>query len=753
MFSRAELVGGLPARRASTITFAIEAQVARLRAASRIDRATYVGERTAAQRESEFLGALASGRELPRPPGIRDIERFAPGWVTLVPASPDERAVVARMLAAKHRFRKVDVPGLRAALGLDDPSVAVAYERLHGEPLERIYAPRLAAPERLRWRLAGAAARFDALPPFWIAFFLALTETLGEGIMSVPLALAGLGPLPGVVLLVVLGLINLVTMGALTEAVTRNGSMRYGTAYFGRLVTELLGYRPALSLSIALLLFNAVTLLVYLLGFASVLTGATGIPEWIWVALLFLANLWFLRHESLDDTIASAVVIGVVNLALVVGIVALALGAVQPANLAYMDVPFADGRPVDPAIVGLVFGVLLVAFLGHTSAANASKLLLTLEPSGRALLFGNLAALGTIIALYCVATVAILGAVGPEPLLTTRGTSITPLAEAVGPAVNVLGSLYVVLAIGLGSLYVTLGLYNQVIELLPRPTGPSASGGRLARLLRTRRGRLTVGMAPAAGVFVLLELLVLAEQDWFAGPIAIVGVLAVPLITGVFPMLLVRAARDKGEYVPGRVIRLIGHPVTVVALVVFFVAAVALHGLVIWDGPVERVAAVTIAIATVVIVLATWRGGAFRRRAVVELRADRKQRRSTLSVVAHGESLAAESAVEDGAPVRAALPAGVAAELRVWVHEVTPDGWSINLPAAVDVEQGGRVVAHRTSDSGAGPIIIGLEPRQATVTINPGGSTLGSRTTGPPGPESQAAGRAGEPTSSHGDAG
>jgi amino acid permease len=717
MFSRAELVGGLPARRASTITFAIEAQVARLRAASRIDRATYVGERTAAQRESEFLGALASGRDLPRAPGIRDLERFSAGWASLVPASPDERAAVARMLAAKHRFRKVDVPRLRAALGLDDGPVAATFERLFGEPLDSIYVPRLGPLERLRWRLGQSAARFDTLPPFWIAFFLALTETLGEGIMSVPLALAGLGPLPGVVLLVVLGLINLVTMGALTEAVTRNGSMRYGTAYFGRLVTELLGYRPALSLSIALLLFNAVTLLVYLLGFASVLTGATGIPEWIWVALLFLANLWFLRHETLDDTIASAVVIGVVNLALVVGIVALALGAVQPANLAYMDVPFTDGRPVDPAIVGLVFGVLLVAFFGHTSAANASKLVLTLEPSGRALLFGNLAALGTIIVLYCVATVAILGAVGPEPLLATRGTSITPLAEAVGPAVNVLGSIYVVLAIGLGSLYVTLGLYNQVIELLPRPAGPSTGNSRLARVLRTRRGRLAVGMAPAAGVFVLLELLVLAEQDWFAGPIAIVGVLAVPLITGIFPMLLVRAARNKGEYVPGRVIRLVGHPVTVAALVVFFVAAVALHGLVIWDGALERAAAIAVAIATVVIVLATWRGGAFRRRAVVELRADRKPRRSTLSVTAHGQTLVAASPVEAGTPVRATVPPGAAEELRIWVHEVTEDGWSIALPATVVVQQGDRVSTLRIEDADAEPIPLDSGP--TTITITP----------------------------------
>ena len=45
MFSRDELLGGMPARRASTILFAIEAHTARLIAGSRVQRAAYVGRR------------------------------------------------------------------------------------------------------------------------------------------------------------------------------------------------------------------------------------------------------------------------------------------------------------------------------------------------------------------------------------------------------------------------------------------------------------------------------------------------------------------------------------------------------------------------------------------------------------------------------------------------------------------------------------------------------------------------------------
>jgi hypothetical protein len=700
MFSRDEVLGGLPARRASTLLAAIEGTTARLAKASRINRASYIGERTAAEREHEFFAALASGAAQAKPRTITELERFAPQWADQVPDDPGVRAAVARLLAAKHRFRPADVPGLRAALGLDDSTVSEAYQRLHGAPISAIYAAGLPIQHRLRWPLSRLVARFDRLSPFWIAYFLAITETLGEGIMSIPLALAGLGPLPGVLLLLVLGAVNLITMGAMTEAIVRNGSMRYGAAYFGRFVNELLGRLPSSTLTVALALFNVLTFYVYFLGFGSVLTGATGIPLGVWILVLFAINVVVLRKETLDDTIASAVVIGLVNLGLVAAITLIALVNVEPANLGYVDVPFlsSGAGAADLTIVGLVFGVLLVAFFGHTSAANASKLVLTLEPSGRSLLWGNIAALATIIALYCLATIAILGVLGPEPLVGTRGTAITPLADALGPVMSVVGSTYVILAIGIGSLYVTLGLYNQVIELLPRPTG--SSPGWLARLSQTRRGRLAAGFAPAAALVVALEVIVLAGADNFIAPIAIGGALAVPLITGLFPMLLVYAARRKAEYVPGRVIAILGHPVVVVALLALFIVALLAHGLVIWQGPLERAAAVGVSALSAGIIAWVWRSGAFRRRAVVELRRDRRLRLTTVSVTAGGATLTAEQPVDlsDGS-ISTSVPKGAWRELRVWPHEVSDDGWSTGLPADVELHENGEMERFRLAAS------------------------------------------------------
>ena len=717
MFSRDALLGGMPARRASTVLFAIESRTAALVRSNRVNRAAFVGEHTAAEREQEFLSALAGGRE-GLDVRIQDVEAHAPRWAELVPEGADVRAVIARLLGAKYRFTPDLVPRLRAALGLDEPAVADAYARLHGSPLSSIYAERLTPSERQRWFRARIARRFEELPPFWIAYFLALTETIGEGILIVPVAVAGIGPIPAVVLLAALGIANLITLGALAESVTRNGSMRYGTAYFGRLVGELLGPVASSAQSIALGIFNVVVLFAYLLGFASVFAGATGIPEGVWVLVLFAINVYYLRKESLDDTIASAIVIGVINLGLVGLITLVAATRIDPANLAYTDIPLLNGRPPDAATVGLVFGVVLVAFFGHTSVANASKLILTRDPTGRSLLWGNVAALATVIVLYCLAVIAIAGALGPEPLVATRGTAITPLASAVGPLVNVLGSIYVVLAIGIGSIYVTLGIYNQMIEVIRSPRVASTTA--LGRIGADRRSRLIVGLAPVFLVVVVLEVLLALDADWFAGPIGYVGVLAVPLVAGVFPMLLVMAARRKGEYVPGVVLSLIGRTGTVVIVSAIFLAGVFLHGLVIWQDPVARIAALVVGAFAVALVAVLVRRGGFRPRSVIEVRLE-EGGRGSLNVTTAGrqvqpEQPLGESTARGHTPelVRVAMEPGPSRELRVWSHHVSADGWSSTVPSTTTFTSGspGPVESSATD-----PVLLPLDGNPVLVTI------------------------------------
>ena len=717
MFSRDELLGGLPARRASTLLFAIEGETARLVAASRITRSGFASERTSAEREREFLRAISSGGTLPRPPSIAEIERFAAGWTSMVPANDDVRAAIARLMGSKYRFRLSDVPRLRAALGLDTAAVAASYQRLHAAPLTTIYATDLPLRDRFRWWRARQAARIDGMPPIWIAFFLALTEALGIGLLSLPLALAGLGPLPGVLLLLVLGLVNCITVGAMAEAVVRNGSMRYGLAYVSRLVTELIGRAPASVLSIVFAIDAFLAFWFYFLGFGSVLTGATGIPIGVWMAILFAFNILLLRHETLDETVASVVGVGTLTLVLAIVITVVSVANIDTANLAAAD--GAAGGGVEPAALGVVFGVVLMAFFGHTSSSNSAKLLLGIEPSGRALIVGNVAAMAVVVVLYCVSTFAIIGVLGRTELLETSGTALTPLAARLGPAMGVIAVVYTVLAMGVGSLYITLGAYNQVIERLPEPredAGPVHS--RLSRVVATRRGRLLVGFTPALVVLLLLEGVALVGHGDFVDSVAFAGTVTVPFITGVFPLLLVSAARRRGDYVPGRVVAAFGHPIVVVALLALFVTVVAAHALV-WDDAIQRVSALVSAGGALALIAWVVRSGHLRPRAVVEVRVDERHRRTTVTAVADGRLVVPEMHVEPAHAATVAaveLPGGPWSELRVWPHRVTSDGLSMALAAEADIAEPGRlerVPVPSTHEI----VIVPVDGSPATVTV------------------------------------
>ncbi len=720
LFSRDELAGGLSARRSTTLLYAIENRAADLAARRRQALAGYRSERTAEERQQEFLAALAAGRARRPSPTVRDLERHAPIWASLLPPDAEGRAALLHLLAGKHSLPRAEIPRIRTAIGLDDPAVSAAYLRRFGQPIETALAADEPMAERVRWAAARAADRMERLPPFWMAYVLALTETIGEGILAVPIALAGVGPLPGVVLLLVLGTINLVTIGGLVEAITRDGPMRYGTAYFGRLVRDLMGGVGQLTMHLGLAAANALILLAYLLGFASVLTGATGVPEAVWVTLLFLVNLAYLRREDLDLTVATAIVIGAANLALIVAMLAVSVGHVTLANLSYVNLPLVDGRPFDPALWALVLGVVLVAYDGSNAPANASKVVLAADPGGRALLLGTLAAMVTVMVMYCASVLVIGGVVGPTALATTDGTALTPLAAVVGPSIDILGSIYVVLAIGLGSIYCSLGLYNQIAELLPRHASPETTASRGAWIRSGRTLRFLVGSSPVLGIYLLLIAMLVTDTASFAGSLAIVGVLVVPLLSGVYPVLLVSAARRKGAYVPSVVIRALGHPVVVAAVGAFFIGCLLLYGLVIWSGPVERILAIGTAILSIAIVARTFLAGAFRTRTVLEVRLVDDPRGGRPAVVvgltAGGRALDRDEVEVAGEPpvVRVPVPAGIARDLEVWVHRVDGDGDSQGQPAAVTLDDGAgiRVV---TLDRDGRTVVGSMEPAVTVV--------------------------------------
>jgi amino acid permease len=726
LLTREEVLGGLPAGRASTLLFAIESKTAHAKAHARQAMDVELTEEGERRRDAAFLEAFALSREPPLRVRIQDLERFVPLWAHLVPESLAVRAATAHALGAKYRLRSRSTPQIRSALGLDTEAVRSAYQSLYGEPLARIYAPRDTLAEQLRWSASGLANRLESLPPFWTAFSLTLTETVGAGILALPIALAGVGPLAGLVFLVVLGLVNVLTVGAIAESVTRTGSVRYGNAFLGRVVGEYLGGLGSLVATLANITLNAAMLLAFFIGFARVMGDVIHLPLALWASVLFVICLYFLTRGSLSSTITSALVVGGVNIALVLALSFLALARLQPQNLLSATNTFSSGqplnpgRPFDPQVLALIFGVVMGAYFGHNSVGNCGRIVLRRDPGGRSLLWGTVAAQLVAIALYSLWVVAVLGAVGPDQLVSYQGTSLEPLAAVAGPAVHGLGTVFAILAIGMVAVHSSLALFNSVRERLPE--AGQASRAALGSLFG--RGHFLWCLLPVLLIFGAAEWLLLSHNESFTVVVDFAGVVGASIFGGIFPVLLLAATRRKGDMLPEVVYRWAGHPLLLGAVYLLFLASILLHGLVIWQNPLQRLAAVFCGLLVLFMTVLTAKRGAFRRRLVAQFRQNEGDERATFALVAAGEVAEADVVAtnvggEDSVYAALSLVPNASAlrrltfqitgtpvqEVKGWAHQVAREGNSVPLPvhltlSAVD----GKM--HVPQHLGTGPVVV-----------------------------------------------
>jgi amino acid permease len=448
-----------------------------------------------------------------------------------------------------------------------------------------------------RWTGATLDCWLESLPPFWTAFSLTLTETVGAGILALPIALAGVGPLPGVVILVVLGVVNVLTIAAMAESVAGSDAVRQGNVNISQVVTSYLGRFGSLVFSIALIVECALTLWPYYIGLSTTLADSTRMPAPVWVVVIFLVGLFYLRRKTLSATIASALVSGAINIGLILILSLLALTQLQPANLHYMNVPFLGGCPFDPSILQLIFGIVLLAYFGHLSVCNCAKVVLQRDPSARSLIRGAVAAQVVVTALYCLWTLAVNGAIAPQMLVGQSGTVLAPLAAEIGPIVHVLGSVFAILGMGMGTIHSSIPLFNLVREQLPTKSYlVDILPRRWGRLLLDNRGRFLLSAAPVMIVFLLVEWIMLTGKASFAEPLSFLGVIVISLLGGIFPVLLLVARRRKGEVAPGAACRVLGHPVLTTGIYLLCLASLFLHGLIIWENPVQRVVALAVGV-------------------------------------------------------------------------------------------------------------------------------------------------------------
>jgi amino acid permease len=824
LLTREEVMAGLPARRAHTLLFLIEIRTAHLVAQSRQATEIFPTERAAKERDLAFVEAFALGRTPPPHPTIQDMEHYARQWTHLVPDSPSVRSAVAYCLAQKYTFTYRDVPGIRAALGLDEEAVQRAHQRLYKEPLETIYSPRDKLADRLRWVWAALGRGLEALPPFWIAFAFIVAISLPQSFLALPIAVADAGPLAGVVVVAAIGGINILTVACMAEAVNRNGDVRYGAAFIGRIVADYLGSTGSLVLTLTTAFAFFLALLASYTGLTATLENFTGVPGEIWAALLFLTELYLLARLSLGLTVSF--MLGVVNIGLILMISFLALPHLQTANLLHVNVPLLGGQPFEPTVWQPVLGVALAGYFGHVLVGQSARLVLPRDPSGRSLIWGSMAGMACLAVLLCIWIVTVNGAIAPDILAGERGTALVPLAAEVGASVRVLGSALVTFLLGLTSIRAANVLFNLVRERLParprpililprrqgrllfsqqgkpddgpvigltylgieeeqprfrldvqcsdkayheeiaisdhweatellarlpelgkhgihlalevvdanqesvrlqadspmrlayegewdvealadisRSTSADAAARRPRGITLSERGRFLLSVSPVAAIFLLTEWLLISKTGSFAMVLSLVGIVCVPLMAGIFPVLLLVASRRKGEFVPGVVYRFLGHPLLITTIYLCFMAPIFLHGLFIWQNPVQRGSTLIIGFVVLAATMLMVRQGAFAPRVVVELREDPRDGGQTVfAITAGGQPRTADVRLtypEDEQHLQASageilafsslrratfeLLATSAKELKVWAHTVASDGSSKSLPALLEV--------------------------------------------------------------------
>jgi hypothetical protein len=188
--------------------------------------------------------------------------------------------------------------------------------------------------------------------------------------------------------------------------------------------------------------------------------------------------------------------------------------------------------------------------------------------------------------------------------------------------------------------------------------------------------------------------------------LGVIGAVVVPLLGGVFPVLLLVASRQKGERVPGVVYRFLGNPVLLVGIYVLFLISIFVHGLVIWEDPVQRGGALLVGAMVIAMTIAVTLRGAFARRLTVELRQDQSEGEQALfSVTAAGRPAVADVRLKyaEGeerydaaareipafnslrqASFRVQRSADAPTQLKVWAHKVTPE----DIAGILHVRQG-----------------------------------------------------------------
>ena len=334
-----------------------------------------------------------------------------------------------------------------------------------------------------------------------------------------------------------------------------------------------------------------------------------------------------------------------------------------------------------------------------------------------------MAALATAIVLYSLWVISVNGAISSDDLISETGTALSPLAIKIGGSVSILGFIYVILAMGIGTVHFSYGLYYQIREALP------------SNVKRTIQ--FLISVAPIFLLFILVEWMLLTNRESFSWLLGIIGVLLVPILGGIFPMLMLAASRRKGDYAPKLSLGFLGNRVVLIIVYLIYLGSVFIYGFFIWEDPIQRVIAIGVGIVVLIVTYLVIRQGAFSSRVVIVLKVEISDtdERATMAIIDKGKPLTGTfrfvyvngeqsiSGTEVEIPAYKQLKnifiefSSVSSkEMKVWLHRVTPEGNSEPISAALRIKDGGADAAVQL-DPKTSQVIMPLTSRVSGLEI------------------------------------
>lgn len=720
--------GAFAARRARSLLFLIEARTSRHMSQVRRAVADVTEIVPSDGPAMSYIDAFGEGFGHTVETTIAQIERSVDAWRPLVSERADVRAALIYHMAQKYSFTRRSVPGIRNALGLDTPEVAEAFLEQFGRPIDSVYAPSESVAASLARAWTGLARALESLPPFWLSFGLTFSSSVPIALMALPIMLAEIGLVWGLAFLIAVGIINQITIYYVVEATVRCGVAGRRTLFLGGLAQEFLGPVGAAGMALAIGMIAFCSAVAGYVGLADNVARAIGIPEELVALAWFLLSAWLLARGSFTLTLAVVLLLGAVTTTLLYVIVGIALMHFDVGNIS-LWYPRGDNGALD--LRTIPFGAILSFYFGHLFISQQGKVALARDPSGRGFVRGAQYGSAAVLFTGVVWAVSVSGAVPFEALFGATGTVLAPLAAATHVSVQAIGVALTILFLGLGSMRGSSLLFNMVRERLAE----RASVGAYAKSHRALQARSLLPLAPVAAVFLTASWFLWLDTDAFVAPLTAAGVLATPVVVGLFPALVIEAVKRKGDVMPKWGRKWLSHPAILVLICVSSLAFIVLHGLVLWEGAVARTAAIGSGVALAGGTLWMFRNGTFARRLNIEVcfeSDDAGEGALHYSLVVAGEPVSGEARARyvdwvtgvNGSFEASGLPTAIVIEtpldgakaLCLWVHRVGTAGDSTALAAAAEIEDGRGKRTLNLSANG-GRIICPASGERITVQI------------------------------------